>query len=167
MARLVERTKSHNKGIIAINNWWNYFTFDMIGSLAVGESFHCVERGELHPWIQTIFDSIKPGAWVGEAEQYPIIAGLLKWIIPQSLIQRRLKHIQYAAEKSTKRLAMQTDRPDFITYMQQNNGDEMKGMSEAEIKENSGTLIIAGSETVSSFWFPYPCTRVLTLDLDC
>jgi len=150
MAKLVEQTESPNKGIIAINNWWNFFTFDMIGSLAVGESFHCVERGELHPWIKTIFESMKPGTWVGEARQYPLIVGLLKWMIPKSMIQKRLAHVRYAAEQTTKRLAMHTDRPDFISYMLQKKGDETKGMSEAEMKENSGTLIVAGSETVCS-----------------
>ncbi|MCJ1249217.1 hypothetical protein MMC30_006440 [Trapelia coarctata] len=148
--KLIEQTKSPNKGIIAINNWWNFFTFDMIGTLAVGESFHCVERGELHPWVQTLFDSIKPATWMMEASQYPFIAGLLLWMIPRDLVKKRLDHIRYSTEQTTKRLAMQTDRPDFITYMLQNNDDETKGMSVAELKENSGTLIIAGSETTAS-----------------
>lgn len=53
-----------------------------------------------------------------------MIAGLLNWMIPKSMKQKPLDHARYSAVQAAKRLAMHTDRTDFILYMLKFNEDE-------------------------------------------
>jgi cytochrome P450 len=34
-----------NKGVVDLNCWFNYLTFDIIGEMAFGESFQCMATG--------------------------------------------------------------------------------------------------------------------------
>jgi len=54
-----------------------------------------------------------------------------------------------AAEKASRRINDDTDRPDFMSYILKNNDTE-KGMTIPEIRENAFILILAGSETTAS-----------------
>ena len=36
-----------NKGVVDLNCWYNYLTFDIIGEMAFGESFRCMATGKL------------------------------------------------------------------------------------------------------------------------
>jgi cytochrome P450 len=36
--------------------WYNYITFDMIGDLAFGESFGCLDSSKFHAWVQFVVD---------------------------------------------------------------------------------------------------------------
>jgi len=49
------RDNGATDGPIDIVKWYNFFTFDVIGDLAFGESFHCIETAQNHPWIEFIF----------------------------------------------------------------------------------------------------------------
>lgn len=42
--------------------WLNFLTSDIVGDLAFGAPFGCLEGSEYHPWVATIFHSIKTGA---------------------------------------------------------------------------------------------------------
>ena len=55
-------TRLHDQGKeVDICEWYNYLTFDVIGDLCFGESLHCLETAENHPWIAAIFPGIKIG----------------------------------------------------------------------------------------------------------
>jgi hypothetical protein len=43
-------------------DWLNFTTFDIIGDLAFGEPFGCLEDGEFHFWVSLIFETVKAGA---------------------------------------------------------------------------------------------------------
>jgi cytochrome P450 len=60
------------------------------------------------------------------------------------------KHRKMSAEKAKRRMEMDTDRPDFMSYIMRNNNTE-KGMTDEEIQENASILIVAGSEIVSHY----------------
>jgi hypothetical protein len=51
--RLKEVSANHKdpKKIIDMNEWFNYFAFDLSGDLSFGESFDCLKNGEAHPWV--------------------------------------------------------------------------------------------------------------------
>lgn len=36
-----------NNGVVEMNSWYNYLTFDIIGEMAFGESFNCMASGKL------------------------------------------------------------------------------------------------------------------------
>ena len=45
-----------------IVDWFNFMTFDVIGDLAFGESFGCLDKGDFHFWITLIFRAVQAGA---------------------------------------------------------------------------------------------------------
>ncbi|KAL1793786.1 hypothetical protein ACET3X_008768 [Alternaria dauci] len=103
--------------------WYNFTTFDIIGDLAFGEPFHCLEDSDYHPFIAMIF--------VG--------------------IRKRREQKEMSREKTERRIALgpaPDGRKDFLTYILRHNDE--KGMSHEEILANSDALIIAGSETTAT-----------------
>ncbi|WYZ42535.1 hypothetical protein EsH8_VI_000234 [Colletotrichum jinshuiense] len=125
--------------------WYNWTTFDVIGDLAFGEPFHCLEQSNYHPWVKLIFDSIKAGAYKSNVRRYPLVESILMNFIPTNLKNQREKHLALTHEKVSQRLSAQTSRPDFMDSMlRQKDGQEL---TFNELKSNSSILIIAGSET--------------------
>ncbi|OWY51607.1 hypothetical protein AALT_g11941 [Alternaria alternata] len=43
-----------DEAVIDIAKWCNFLTFDMIGELAFGESYNCLETASYHPWVRPI-----------------------------------------------------------------------------------------------------------------
>lgn len=58
--KLTERASlSKNRTVINIVDWANWYTFDLVGELALGEPFGCLEETRDHPWVVLIFNSFK------------------------------------------------------------------------------------------------------------
>jgi cytochrome P450 len=48
---LIERLHDHLKdGPVDLHAWYNFTTFDIIGDLYFGESFHCLESSQYNEW---------------------------------------------------------------------------------------------------------------------
>lgn len=134
---------------IDLNDWFYFLTFDITGDLSFGESFECVKNGKAHYWVEVVQDFGKGLALVATINQYPPIDKLLRYVIPKKILQRQLDHRQMSAEKARKRLAMNTDRPDFITATMKSS-DQKAAISQGEWEVNMSTIVLAGSETSSS-----------------
>ena len=48
---LMQRMQEHAGKTVDIASWFNFTTFDIIGDLTFGESFECLEKERLHPWV--------------------------------------------------------------------------------------------------------------------
>ncbi len=59
--RLHQECDQGNKNL-NIEAWFNWTTFDVVGSLVFGQSFKCLENANYHPWIDFIFKSVRGGA---------------------------------------------------------------------------------------------------------
>ncbi|KAF6822561.1 trichothecene c-15 hydroxylase [Colletotrichum plurivorum] len=128
--------------------WYNYTTFDIIGDLAFGESFGCLDSSDYHPWVKLIFDDIKLGMYFYVAKFFRALEPLLKNFVPKSLVAKRAAHKQLVKERVESRIAMGTPRPDFAESMLKKTGVE--SLTKDELYENSNVLIIAGSETTAT-----------------
>lgn len=104
-----------NGGVVDIVRWFNFATFDIIGDLTFGESFGCLESGELHPWIAWVFKGIKESCLFQAILRVPGLLPLMKYAV---LIQNKSWKEQYAysAEMARKRLRANTTRPDFSVH---------------------------------------------------
>ena len=139
MQKLREQVAGDCKGVIPLDRWYNYSTFDVIGDFSFGESFHNVERGELHYQIQSIYDALRANNYLRAAQSFPFAVSLFKALIPKSLVQKRINFINWANERATTRMKSGSVRPDFMTYMLRNNLDKDKGgMTEKELQEAAG-----------------------------
>ncbi|KAI9665460.1 MAG: hypothetical protein M1831_001602 [Alyxoria varia] len=126
-------------------NWYNFTTFDVIGDLAFGEPFGCLEDNQYHSWITSIFRGIQSNPWLQFGIHYRLSKAIMTLLIPKELVQARLRNYKIAGEKMDRRLANPEDRKDFTSYMVKHNDE--KGLSTAELRAMATTLIIAGSET--------------------
>lgn len=146
---ITELSKRAQQGVaVDMVAWYNFATFDLIGHLALGQPFGCLESGQYHPWIKRIFNSIKTIA----ITQVITRLGLRNWVAlltPKSLKKATMEHLQFTEHAALARLdAGDTSSQDFMSYILRYNDE--KGMSTAEVIENSGLLITAGSETTAT-----------------
>jgi aspirochlorine biosynthesis cytochrome P450 monooxygenase len=144
---LQRQVRGPMKGLVSISDWFNLTTFDLIGDLAFGHSFNGVEKEELHPWVKITFNFIKVMEYMRCTRIFPQVAMLLDLLIPKSLKQVRVDHARFSADRAQERMALKTDRNDFMSYLVEDG--RPKGMTIEELNENAGILVLAGSETVS------------------
>ena len=107
------------QGKVDIVDWYNYATFDIVADLSFGESFHALENGVHHPWVQAIFASLKYSRFLRLGVRYPLFGRLIEAAIEwfPSIREQRARHVNFAAARTQKRLDAETDRKDFITYV--------------------------------------------------
>ena len=135
--------------IVDMSMWYAFTTFDLIGDLAFGEPFGCLESGGYHPWVAMIFSGFKLSALNQARKRFPWLMPLTGYFLPQNLIQNQSKHFQLSFAKGRNRaMGGFKDRGDFMTYILRHNDE--RGMSPDELGENSNILIVAGSETTAS-----------------
>lgn len=135
-----------------IVDWFNFMTFDVIGELAFGESFGCLDRGDFHFWITLIFRAVQAGAIETATRRIatpgsPLQQYLMKWI-PNEMRTQRKDHLAYSREKVLKRLAdTKSEQKDFIYYIVRQS--KRIDLSQDEIIVNGALFIVAGSETTA------------------
>ncbi|KAJ0269092.1 hypothetical protein COL940_012771 [Colletotrichum noveboracense] len=126
--------------------WYNFTTFDIIGDLAFGEPFGCLERSDYHPWIRTIFISARLGTVVQIANHYPWLKKLmLNLLATKSARAIRGKNLNNAREKVQRRMDLDGKgcRPDLIEGLLKKK-DELKLVAEVRStfeKEDDITII--------------------------
>jgi cytochrome P450 len=138
--------KNSTKGDVDMSKWLNWTTFDIIGDLAFGEPFGCLEDGDYHPWVSLIFDTVQAVSVMGAIKQFPLIDAVFQRLIPDALYEKLRDHHQLSIAKVNKRLETTTDRGDFLQQILAHAGSE-KEMTKGEIYSNAALLIMAGSET--------------------
>ncbi|OBR08871.1 Cytochrome P450 ClCP1 [Colletotrichum higginsianum IMI 349063] len=136
---------------IDIMAWYNFTTFDIIGDLAFGEPFDCLENSEYHPWVKNIFESARLGSILQTANHFqPLRKLITKALATKSLQEARERNMGRAKEKLQRRMDVGKDggRPDLIEGLLKKK--EELGLSFDELASNSNILIIAGSETTAT-----------------
>ncbi|KAI8632604.1 trichothecene C-15 hydroxylase [Xylariaceae sp. FL1651] len=142
--RLEENCK---KGGSALNmrDWYSWTTFDIIGDLALGDSFDCLKNSSYHFWVESMQLLARENA---------LVTGLgvsgFRWlndyIIKFGLLTSRAKLMQYTIEKVKRRVDLGIERPDLIeSLIKGKNEDDMGSLSFGEIVSNAGILVGAGA----------------------
>lgn len=133
-------------GTVDMSKWLNWATFDIIGDLAFGEPFGCLEKGDYHPWVSLIFDTVQAVSFMGAIKQFPWLDLVFQRALPDALFKKLRDHQQLSIAKVDKRLETMTNRGDFLGAILRHAGSE-KEMTKGEIYSNAALLIMAGSET--------------------
>lgn len=152
--KLHEKIKNENEGFVNldIGRYYNYTTFDTIGDLQFGESFHALESSAEHPWVSALFNGLKFGMLLTIFHHLPPLKST--WLMPQFIMDKAAEHHQWACQQVEKRIKTETDRPDFMKHLLKKNEDG-RGMTRDEVDANATLLILAGSETSAT-----TCTSV-------
>ena len=144
-----DQDDSREGALINMTDWINFFTMDVIGDLALGESFGCLKTSEYHSWVRTLFNFLKYMSLAAASRYYPTIEFLLRKLVPKRVLEAQRQHTKYANQKINQRLDTMTDRPDFITPFMKNNSN-YENMSRDEICATFSFIIIGGSDTTAT-----------------
>jgi cytochrome P450 len=137
---------NENEGqAVNMRDWIAFTTFDVLGLLTFGSDFGCLRGSEYHPWIKLIIGSVKDMAMAHILKGLGILK--LAMIILEPLgvgSHARRTHMELTETKTRQRITMGKGRRDLLESLIQS------GMSFDELKQNSGLLVIAGSETTAT-----------------
>ncbi|RDW75926.1 hypothetical protein BP5796_06747 [Coleophoma crateriformis] len=146
----IQRLHEHAmQGPVDIQAFYIYATFDIMGDLAFGESFGCLEGMIYHRWIKVINDMPQALTAISMLNLFPPLNKLVSYLVPKSARETQRWHKEYAVDKIQRRIAQKEARPDFMTYAIANR-DTPKGPTMKELEVTAGTLVLAGSETSAS-----------------
>ncbi|KAM0119410.1 hypothetical protein ACP6JC_003923 [Aspergillus fumigatus] len=131
--------------------WYKFTTFDIIGDLAIGRSFDCLQDSAYHSWLDAFWKSIKISPYARAMATYTDVPRLLRLFAPRALKEARLRRLQYVGVHMEERLArgILRDKPDFISYILRSKGtaDEL---TDGEVEANVSFLLLAGTETTAT-----------------
>ncbi|OHW90976.1 trichothecene c-15 hydroxylase [Colletotrichum incanum] len=134
------------------SKWMEWITFDIVGDLAFGEPFGCIQTATSHPWVDGLFDSMGSVPVIQALNDFPFFTMLKPlyfiFFLPRRLLEQRRLSQLFAEEHLKKRLSLGGDRPDFVQAMIKN--PEKYEISQSEIRDNSILLTTAGSETTAT-----------------
>jgi cytochrome P450 len=136
--------------VVNMLDWTNFYTMDIIGDLGIGESFHCLDQSQYHPWVVTLFMFFKGMVYAAAARFFPITAFLLENLIPKNIQEKQKAHTDFVNEKIVSRLELQTNRPDLITPFLRDMKTSPDKMSLGEIQSTFAVILVAGSETTAT-----------------
>ncbi|KAI1483691.1 cytochrome P450 [Daldinia eschscholtzii] len=136
--------ESRGKGINIVE-WFEMVTFDLLGEMAFGEGFGCIENEEYHSWIELILKNLFEIMAVDNLRRLPLAGSLVEILLPYLLSAARKEHSMYSRDKVKRRLEAETPRQDFLTHIASKvrNGE----VSQEEMTAHASTLIVAGGET--------------------
>ncbi|KAK5651851.1 hypothetical protein OQA88_11620 [Cercophora sp. LCS_1] len=132
--------KQHEQAVVDLGAWLSFFSFDVIGDLVFGESFGCLERGAMHPWMRFIFGNLRAMMYdqiISAMGQFGVL--LRRWV-PEALKAQALAHVENTREWV--RRAVMEERG-LVTHFGE-------ALSFDEVTANANLLVVAGSETVAT-----------------
>ncbi|KAH8880867.1 cytochrome P450 [Thozetella sp. PMI_491] len=131
---------------IDLTTWYTWTTFDVIGDLAFGESFGCLDRADYDPFVAQLNATGPASAWMFAFK----MIGLDKIIFPllRFFVMRRRPFAKVTTEKLQRRMALKEERPDLIGGLLKKK--EAMNLTKEHIRSNAGLLVIAGSETTAT-----------------
>ncbi|OIW22978.1 putative cytochrome P450 monooxygenase [Coniochaeta ligniaria NRRL 30616] len=139
-----ETTGLQQRRKLDMTAWYNWTTFDIIGDLAFGEPFGCLDRAKYHPWVAAIGATIHSATILLIAK----LLGLQPLLLPifKRMMKGRKEHGKRTQEKLNRRMEMKVERHDLIEPLLTIKDE----LGPERLRINASTLIIAGSETTAT-----------------
>ncbi|GKT41806.1 cytochrome P450 monooxygenase aclL [Colletotrichum spaethianum] len=132
--------------------WYNYCTFDIIGDLAFGEPFGCLEDGNLHPWVRVIFQMVKAGIVLQTGNHFSLLRRLITTVLStRAMRDRRLQHQKMTMQKLVRRIELgerEGPRADLMEGLLRKKNDW--NLTLDQLESSASIIIIAGSETTAT-----------------
>ncbi len=127
--------------------WYNFTTFDVIGDLAFGEGFGCLQSGSYHIWVRFVLDFLYATTLLHVCHKFYPLNWVLTLMLPTSVMNKRERHSEMSLEKVRQRMETGSDRPDYISHLLK--GSKSEKLTIPEIEAQASVIILAGSETAS------------------
>ncbi|KAL4922538.1 cytochrome P450 [Aspergillus aurantiobrunneus] len=147
----VSRRGNSTEGV-DMTMWTNLLTFDIIGELAFGESFHGLETGTLHFWIAVVLESMGQAGLSDFLKRFPVLGRVFLKLNPRwmnRLMDGAVKHQSYTIGLVKRRIQnTKTTRRDFMSYLLAER--DVAQISDIQLAANASDFVIAGSETTAT-----------------
>ncbi|KAL2065841.1 hypothetical protein VTL71DRAFT_3511 [Oculimacula yallundae] len=143
---LVTQLKSFGGKPLNSSLWFNYYSFDVMGELAFGQSFDMLKTGEKHNAIKLLHEGQRP---LGIFSPMPWLMMIMMQIPGASAGYNRW--LAYCEEFAQKRKAMKMEERDIMSWLL-----EADPMSSDPFKEHmwlvgdARLIIVAGSDTTAA-----------------
>ncbi|MCJ1250221.1 hypothetical protein MMC30_007447 [Trapelia coarctata] len=132
--------------VLDITKWYNYCVFDIVGDLAFGDSFGCLEENRYHLWMGMIIHHFKAAVMMSACRYYPWLYKLLMLSVPKSSVEKQMQYFLTVKGKVEQRLRLKKDRPDFLSHLTRSR----EGLTDAEVISTGGITIMAGSNSLTT-----------------
>jgi cytochrome P450 len=109
-----DRPARKYEAVIDLAKWCNFLTFDMIGELAFGESYKCLETATYHPWVEPIVQLTHYSGILAVLGFYPTLQALLLSVFGGVISQRMESHQEHS-RVALERRAKRPDRTDLLS----------------------------------------------------
>lgn len=103
-----------HSAVVDLERWYRFTVFDIIGDLALGESFGCLNGAELHPWIKGMTDAGKVMWLLTAASMYPVAKKVSNWLFATVATRGFEMHNNMVKPMMQRRVDKGDDRPDLI-----------------------------------------------------
>lgn len=147
--RLQDLVKIAERGSqeVVISEWYSFASFDIIGDLIFGESFHALETSEHHSWVKKLMAYFKFSARLMALNHFGPLPHVVKWCMPDSVGENIAAHLEFTRNKVDKRIAQGESRPDLMSAILENN--HQGGLTLEELYSNASLFVHAGSSTIA------------------
>lgn len=132
---------------VDLRQWFTFSMFDINSDFGFGEDMGCVKSGVFHEWVQFVVDYFYAATLLHQCHKFWPLNRLLAMCIPRSVRQMQKSHNEASLRRVRKRIALQTDRHDFMFYFMRQA--EKERLSAATVEAQATVVILAGSETSS------------------
>ncbi|KAI1800361.1 cytochrome P450 [Daldinia bambusicola] len=148
--RLMAQFEKHsaNGQLIDVRKWLVFSMFDINSDFSFGEDMGCVKKGVYHDWVKFVLDYFYAATLLHQCHKFWPLNRLLVLLIPPSTRRMQINHNEASLERVRRRMAMNTNRHDFMHYFLTQARKE--GLSTRTIEAQATVLILAGSETSSA-----------------
>ncbi|PLN85917.1 putative cytochrome P450 monooxygenase [Aspergillus taichungensis] len=155
ISRLHQKVAEGND-VVNMVDWFNFMTFDVIGDLAFGEPFGLLKQGKTDRYLSSLFGFLDAEVYMRTATRLvakPWLGFVRRLITPKRLQDDFLYTYEWARDRLTRRVASDTKRQDFVYHMLRGSSENVgpDGLTFSEMLTTSQLLILAGSETTSTF----------------
>ena len=147
--KLSEKIEAQPEKAIDMVSMLNFTTFDIMADLTFGAPLGMLASSEYHPWVSTTSAMLKLAAIMRVLRYFPPISAVGKYLLPKSLLEKRLAHFKFASEQVDARLSRKLDRPD-IWNLVLSKEEEEGGLSLEEMHSNASLFMGAGTETTAT-----------------
>lgn len=112
LQKLGEQSKD-GKQPVNLREWFNYYTFDMIGNLGFGSDFSGLKTSKYHPWVKAVTQHVKEYSFL-QVLMYLGFQQLVHIIANSSLLKGKVLHEHLTRQKLESRMRQEKERPDLL-----------------------------------------------------
>jgi hypothetical protein len=106
---------------VAISDWYNFATFDIMGDLAFGDHLELLQDGQYSEFVSMILSSLKYMSFLRVLKQIPFFDTIAPYLAPKSLQKRRLAFFAFVGDRLKKRLENTSPKADLWSFVEVNS----------------------------------------------